>query len=229
MAPPTPDTLYDYLRTLHTEGEHIAFERTYLVDRAWRYFSTTSNAVDKRMQELKKDGRLVTVRVDASGCVFLPEDGFQGGYSLPHFVYHKPYHYAQEEYGEITLKRVPNRQNLWANGIRHLYMTKPAYDDMITDLTTQVAARLERMRIKQAAGRDRLKEALAALAPDAVTVINQLRMAHPDIRVEPRLTTIGRRELDGPEEINLTIDVYSQAGVLPLLDIIRRGLAQEQG
>jgi hypothetical protein len=227
MAVPTPDTIYDYIRTLHADGEHIACEWAHLVDRTWRYHSTTSNAVDKRMRLLVEDGRLARLRVNCSGLVFLPEKELQSGFSMPHFAYHKPHEYAKQEYGAVSFKR--NSENLWIKGIRNLYMTRPAYDAMITDLGAKAQARLARMRDSQADERTRLKDALTALAPDALDVCKQLRQAIPGIRVEPRLSTIGKRGLDVPEEINLSIDMYEQGGVVPLLDIIRRGLQVTEG
>jgi hypothetical protein len=227
MAVPTPDAIYNYIRTLHADGEHIAMEWAYLVDRTWRYHSTTSNAVDKRMRLLVEDERLARLRVDCSGLVFLPEKELQSGFSMPHFAYHKPHEYAKQEYGTVSLKR--GGENLWVKGVRYLYMTRPAYDAMITNLVAKAQDRLAGLRNSQEDERTRRDDALTALAPDALEVCEQLRQAVPGIRVEPRLSTVGKRGLDQPKEVNLSIDMYEQSGVVPLLDIIRRGLLVTEG
>lgn len=232
MAPPTPDKIYDYLATAllsDLEG-HVAYEWTFLTDRVWRFHRTTSNAVDKRMRELVQDGRLVALRVDCSGLVFLPpSEKPEDRIAATYFTYHKSHEWAKEEYGTVSIKRTPNRENLWRSGVRHLYMTKAAYEVMIADLTAKSAAKWERQRQRSTDERARLKDALTTLAPDAIEVLNRLRMQVPDLRVEPRLSPIDRLSDEGPEEVTLSIHVYDQAAFLPLLDILRRGLPPQEG
>lgn len=232
MAPPTHDKIYNYLTTAllsDLEG-HVAYEWSFLVDRVWRFHQTTSNAVDKRMRELVKDGRLVALRVDCTGLVFPPRsEKPEDRVAATYFTYHKPYRFSKEEYGTVSIKRTPNQENLWRSGVRHLYMTKASYDAMITDLTAKSAAKWERQRQRSTDARSRLKDALAALAPDAIGVLNRLRMQVPDLRVEPRLSRTDRLSDEGPEEVTLSIHVYDQAAFLPLLDILRRGLPPQEG
>lgn len=223
MAPPTVEKLLAYLddeMVPPVEG-HVAWKWTALVESAWRHFQSTSHALDVRMDTLFREGSITAVRVDYTGCVLLGDDRLPGVSNIPSFAYHGVREYDRLKYGTISLDRQRNRQNLWANGTRALFMTTKKYNAMLADLARQAE---ERSALReQAQKKERIQKlaALQAVTPDALDILRRLREAIPKLDV---MTHMSETTRDIHEEVTISLNTYRKGTLAPLLDILRRGL-----
>lgn len=214
MAPPTPDEIYDYLTTTldpRFSAAHTVWEWQELIDIVRGAHNSTTPAIDHRLRALVSDGRIRSVRISNNGYV---HDDRIPGIAAPYFNYADSYRPGR---GTITLDRPKNHKNPWANGMRHLYMTKPRYEAMITEFTEELARLGEKAKRKRQEECEALRDALTAIVPDATNILKRLEEAVPGLIVEPRRSRNGGA-------LWLSIDSSTTEETVALIAILEKGL-----
>lgn len=220
MAPPTEDQVLGYIdktaARLAPDGQHVLFEWRGILDSARRAHDSTSQAIEKRMVSLVERGDLRKICVSHDGYVYLRSDSdFDAAHPL-YFKYQKRASYEQGAWGFVTDRRPENRQNLWANGNRYLYATKPRWEKMVQHFDARRTELVERRRQKRAAAEAKLWGIIEARDPDARQVLKQLAEAVPGVQHDMMLLGTGRPVVE--------IGARGADEVSALLAVLRRGL-----
>lgn len=220
MPAPTTDELYDFIGQIigqkATDDKHPLFEWNCLKTNSFRYFRTTSTAIEKRMETLVEEGRLARVVVSHHGFVRLDHEEFKHTIFNGYFQYEK---YTRDTWGYVTSKRPSGYTNVWRDGSRYLYTTRPRLEAMTAFLLEAKKRQEEGQKKADQEEKVRTEYLLNQISPDATALLERFDTAVPGIDQQ-----IWSAERADQAIVYASINIRDSQKIGLFLDILRRGL-----